>query len=176
MAAIIGLSSNAVAALCSKAAESDICEMANDNGGDQIVISGTRAAVDRAVALAPELGAKRAILLQVSAPFHCRLMQPAAERMREALADAAISAPIVPVVSNVTATATSNPAEIRRRLVRSGDGPGALARDGRLSVRQRGRYAARGGKRQGSLWVSPVGSIGAWPRGRSGSLTTSPPI
>ncbi len=117
MAAIIGLSSNAVAALCSKAAEGDICEMANDNGGDQIVISGTRAAVDRAVALAPELGAKRAILLQVSAPFHCRLMQPAAERMREALADAAISAPIVPVVSNVTATATSDPAEIRRRLV-----------------------------------------------------------
>ena len=117
MAAIIGLSSDAVAALCARAADDDVCEMANDNGGDQIVVSGTKAAVERAVALALELGAKRAILLQVSAPFHCRLMQPAAERMQEALADAAVVAPVVPVVSNVTATPTSDPAEIRRRLV-----------------------------------------------------------
>ena len=117
MAAIIGLSSDAVAELCAKAAEGEICETANDNGGDQIVISGDKAAVDRAVASAPGHGAKRAILLQVSAPFHCRLMQPAAERMREALADAAITEPVVPIVSNVTATPTRDPAEIRRRLV-----------------------------------------------------------
>ena len=117
MAAIIGLSSDAVADLCARAADDDVCEMANDNGGDQIVISGTKAAVDRAVALASEMGAKRAILLQVSAPFHCRLMQPAAERMRDALSDAAIMAPVVPVVSNVTATPTGEPEEIRKRLV-----------------------------------------------------------
>ncbi len=117
MAAIIGLPFDAVEALCGKAEEGAICQIANDNGGDQIVISGTKAAVDRAVALAPDLGAKRAILLQVSAPFHCRLMQPAAERMQAALADASVSVPIVPVVSNVSATPTTDPIEIRQRLV-----------------------------------------------------------
>ena len=117
MAAVLGLEAEAVQGLCKAAADGDICEMANDNGGGQIVISGQKAAIDRAVALAPEHGAKRAIVLQVSAPFHCRLMQPAAERMREALAEAKIAAPSVPVVSNVTATATTDPAAIRERLV-----------------------------------------------------------
>jgi [acyl-carrier-protein] S-malonyltransferase len=118
MAAILGLEAEAVLALCEEAAEGDVCEPANDNGGGQIVISGDKAAIDRAVMLAPERGAKRAIPLAVSAPFHCRLMQPAAERMQAALAETAIAAPSVPVVSNVTASPTSSPDEIRERLVR----------------------------------------------------------
>jgi len=118
MAAIIGLDAEAVAKLCEDAAEGDVCEPANDNGGGQIVISGNAAAIDRAIALAQERGAKRALPLSVSAPFHCRLMQPAADRMAEALADAEILVPRVPVVTNVTAGPTSDPAEIRERLVR----------------------------------------------------------
>ncbi|EAS50168.1 malonyl Coenzyme A-acyl carrier protein transacylase [Aurantimonas manganoxydans SI85-9A1] len=118
MAAIIGLDAEAVAKLCEDAAEGEVCEPANDNGGGQIVISGNAAAIDRAIALAQERGAKRALPLSVSAPFHCRLMQPAADRMAEALADAEILVPRVPVVTNVTAAPTSDPAEIRERLVR----------------------------------------------------------
>ncbi|MCB8836020.1 ACP S-malonyltransferase [Aurantimonas sp. VKM B-3413] len=119
MAAILGLDAEAVAALCERAAaEGGVCEPANDNGGGQIVISGSAAAVARAVASAPEAGAKRAIPLPVSAPFHCSLMQPAAERMAEALREARLSAPVVPLVSNVTASPTSDPDEIRERLVR----------------------------------------------------------
>lgn len=118
MAAILGLEAGEVARLCQDAARDGVCEPANDNGGGQIVISGDKAAVDRAVALAPERGAKRAIPLTVSAPFHCRLMQPAADRMAEALAGARINAPTVPVVSNITASPTSDPDEIRERLVR----------------------------------------------------------
>ncbi|WAJ30421.1 ACP S-malonyltransferase [Antarcticirhabdus aurantiaca] len=118
MAAILGLDSDAVAALCREAAaEGGVCEPANDNGGGQIVVSGSAAAVARAVALAPEKGAKRAIPLSVSAPFHCSLMQPAADRMAAALADAAIRQPSSPVVANVLASAISDPGEIRRRLV-----------------------------------------------------------
>ena len=118
MAAIIGLDAEAVAKLCVDAAEGEVCEPANDNGGGQIVISGNAAAIDRAIALAQERGAKRALPLSVSAPFHCRLMQPAADRMAAALADAEILVPRVPVVTNVTAAPTSDPAEIRERLVR----------------------------------------------------------
>ena len=118
MAAIIGLDAEAVAKLCEDAAEGEVCEPANDNGGGQIVISGNAAAIDRAIALAQERDAKRALPLSVSAPFHCRLMQPAADRMAEALADAEILVPRVPVVTNVTAGPTSDPAEIRERLVR----------------------------------------------------------
>lgn len=118
MAAIIGLDAEAVAKLCEDAAEGEVCEPANDNGGGQIVISGNAAAIDRAIALAQERGAKRALPLSVSAPFHCRLMQPAADRMAEALADAEILVPRVPVVTNVTAGPTSDPTEIRERLVR----------------------------------------------------------
>ncbi|WP_206455028.1 ACP S-malonyltransferase [Aurantimonas marina] len=118
MAAILGLGADEVVRLCQDAAEGGVCETANDNGGGQIVISGDKRAVERAVALAPERGAKRAIPLTVSAPFHCRLMQPAADRMAEALAGARINAPTVPVVSNITASPTSDPDEIRERLVR----------------------------------------------------------
>ncbi|GGD85591.1 malonyl CoA-acyl carrier protein transacylase [Aureimonas endophytica] len=118
MAAILGLEAEAVAALCAEAErEGGICQPANDNGGGQIVVSGSAEAVARAVALAPERGAKRAIPLAVSAPFHCRLMQPAAEAMAEALAGAEMRAPRVPLVANVTASALTDPAEIRARLV-----------------------------------------------------------
>ncbi len=91
--------------------------IANDNGGGQIVISGTKAAVERAMEAALATGAKRAIPLSVSAPFHSMLMQPAAERMEEALAGAALSSPRVPLVANVLASAISDPEEIRARLV-----------------------------------------------------------
>ncbi|MER0237981.1 ACP S-malonyltransferase [Fulvimarina sp. MAC8] len=117
MAAILGLDMDSVKGLCGAAAEGSVCEPANDNGGGQIVISGSKAAVERAIALAPERGAKRAIPLFVSAPFHCALMLPAAERMAEALKDASISAPAMPVISNVAADATSDPEVIRKRLV-----------------------------------------------------------
>ncbi|WP_102957904.1 ACP S-malonyltransferase [Mangrovicella endophytica] len=117
MAAIIGLDQQAVEALCRDVAEGEVCEPANDNGGGQIVISGSASAIARAVALAGERGAKRAIPLTVSAPFHCSLMQPAAEAMRAALAEATIVAPAVPLVANVLASAISDPDEIRERLV-----------------------------------------------------------
>ncbi|SKA28682.1 [acyl-carrier-protein] S-malonyltransferase [Consotaella salsifontis] len=117
MAAVLGLDHDAVVALCEASAEGEVCQLANDNGGGQIVISGDKAAVERAIALAGERGAKRAIPLPVSAPFHCRLMQPAAERMAEALAGAEIRAPRVPVVANVVAAAITDPNEIRTRLV-----------------------------------------------------------
>ncbi|MCQ0988440.1 ACP S-malonyltransferase [Jiella marina] len=117
MAAILGLDAEAVGALCAEAAEGEVLSPANDNGGGQIVISGSAAAVARAVAKAPEAGAKRAIPLTVSAPFHCSLMAPAAERMADALQMTRIAAPAVPVVSNVTALPTTDPAEIRVRLI-----------------------------------------------------------
>ena len=94
-----------------------VCQVANDNGGGQVVLSGAKAAVDKAIDIAKQKGIKRALLLPVSAPFHCALMQPAADAMREALAGAAISAPRVPVVANVTAEPTQDPEAIRRLLV-----------------------------------------------------------
>ena len=118
MAAILGLDAASVADLCVRAAEGEVVSPANDNGGGQIVISGSAAAVARAVALAPELGAKRAIPLTVSAPFHCSLMAPAAEKMAEALRTVSIATPIVPLVANVTAKPTSDPDVIRDQLVR----------------------------------------------------------
>jgi [acyl-carrier-protein] S-malonyltransferase len=99
------------------AAEGDVCAAANDNALGQVVVSGDRAAVERAISIAKERGAKRAILLPVSAPFHCALMRPAAEIMAEALARADMSAPVVPLVANVLAEPLRDPAEIRRRLV-----------------------------------------------------------
>lgn len=119
MAAILGLGAEEVAALCGEAAAAggEVCEMANDNGGGQIVVSGSAGAVARAMALAGGRGAKRAVALPVSAPFHCSLMAPAAERMREALAEADIRPPAVPLVANVLARPVTEPDEIRRRLV-----------------------------------------------------------
>ncbi|MFK0690452.1 ACP S-malonyltransferase [Mesorhizobium sp. IMUNJ 23033] len=117
MAAIIGLEQADVEAACAEAAQSSVCQIANDNGGGQLVISGARAAVELAAKLCTEKGAKRALMLQVSAPFHSALMAPAAAIMREALAGVAKNAPLVPVVSNVSVTPTSDPDEIARRLV-----------------------------------------------------------
>lgn len=117
MAALLGLDFEAVTAIAAEAAQGEVCQAANDNAPGQVVVSGTRAAVDRAIEIAKAKGAKRAMLLNVSAPFHCTLMQPAAEAMAEALFTAAISKPIVPIFANVTAAPTSDPEAIRRHLV-----------------------------------------------------------
>ncbi|WP_299937280.1 ACP S-malonyltransferase [uncultured Nitratireductor sp.] len=117
MAAIIGLEAADVEEICKAAAGSGVCQIANDNGGGQLVISGAKAAVEQAAAFATEKGAKRAIMLPVSAPFHSALMKPAADAMREALADVKKNAPIVPVVANVTVSSLSDPEEIAERLV-----------------------------------------------------------
>jgi [acyl-carrier-protein] S-malonyltransferase len=117
MAAILGLDFADVAAVAAEAAQGDVCQAANDNSGGQIVISGHKAAVDRACELAKAKGAKRAILLPVSAPFHCALMQPAADAMAEALMTVTMNAPSVPLIANVVAGPISDPAEIRKRLV-----------------------------------------------------------
>jgi len=117
MAAILGLEEPEVAAACAEAAESSVCQIANDNGGGQLVISGEKAAVERAAKLCTDKGAKRALMLQVSAPFHSALMAPAADVMREALSKVARNAPAVPVVSNVAVQPLSDPDEIAKRLV-----------------------------------------------------------
>ena len=117
MAALIGLEFDAVTALAAEAAQGQVCQAANDNGGGQVVVSGDKAAVERAVEIAKAKGAKRAMILPVSAPFHCALMQPAADVMAQALAQVAMNKPVVPVVSNVRASALSEPAEIVTALV-----------------------------------------------------------
>ncbi len=117
MAAILGMDFAAVTALAEAAAQGDVCQAANDNDPGQVVVSGHRAAVERALDLAKEAGAKRVVLLPVSAPFHCALMEPAAERMALALAEVDIAAPALPLVSNVLASAVSDPAMIRSLLV-----------------------------------------------------------
>jgi [acyl-carrier-protein] S-malonyltransferase len=117
MAAILGLDLEAVIAVAEEAAGGEVCQAANDNDPAQVVVSGSYAAVERAVEIAKARGAKRAMLLPVSAPFHCALMGPAAEAMEAALAEVEISAPTVPLVSNVKAEAVSDPDEIRRLLV-----------------------------------------------------------
>ena len=117
MAALLGLDFEAAQAVAEEAAQGEVCQAANDNDPSQVVVSGHKAAVERAVEIAKEKGAKRAVLLPVSAPFHCALMQPAAEVMAEALAGVEIAAPKVPVVANVRAAAVSDPDEIRALLV-----------------------------------------------------------
>src|SRR3954452_3822704 len=112
MAALLGLEVEAAAEVAREAAEGEVCDVANDNGSGQVVVSGHKSAVERAVALAPSRGAKRAVMLPVSAPFHCALMAPAAEVMREALAQVGIAGPIVPVVANVKAAPVTAPDEI----------------------------------------------------------------
>lgn len=117
MAAILGLDLDAVRAVASEAAQGEVCQAANDNDPAQVVVSGHKAAVERAVEIAKEKGAKRAVMLPVSAPFHCALMQPAAEAMAEALAGVEIRRPEVPVVANVVAEAVDDPDTIRGLLV-----------------------------------------------------------
>jgi [acyl-carrier-protein] S-malonyltransferase len=117
MAALIGAEIETAHAIAEEAAAGEICDVANDNGGGQVVLSGHKAAVERAVAIAQGRGIKRAVMLNVSAPFHCRLMAPAAEAMRAALAEVALRAPVVPLYANVTAAPVSDPAAIRDNLV-----------------------------------------------------------
>ncbi len=117
MAALLGADLSQAEALAQEAAQGEVCQAANDNAPGQVVISGAKGAIERAVALAPKFGARRAVLLPVSAPFHCALMQPAAEVMREALGGVEIKPPAVPLVANVLASPISDPEEIRARLV-----------------------------------------------------------
>jgi [acyl-carrier-protein] S-malonyltransferase len=117
MAAIIGIEQGDVEAACAEAAKGSVCQIANDNGGGQLVISGARPAVEHAARICTEKGAKRAIMLPVSAPFHSALMQPAAAVMQKALAGVAKAAPAVPVVTNVAVKPITDPDEIAARLV-----------------------------------------------------------
>lgn len=117
MAAILGLDLAAVREVAAEAAQGEVCQAANDNDPTQVVVSGTKAAVERAAEIAKAKGAKRAVMLPVSAPFHCALMQPAADAMAEALAGVEIKAPAVPLVANVRAEAVSDPDLIRQLLV-----------------------------------------------------------
>ena len=117
MAAILGADREKAQAIADAAAEGQVCTVANDNDPSQVVISGHREAVERALPIAKEMGAKRALLLPVSAPFHCPLMQPAADAMAEALAAVSLQAPLVPVYANVTAAPVADPDTIRALLV-----------------------------------------------------------
>jgi [acyl-carrier-protein] S-malonyltransferase len=118
MAALLGLDEAAATVVAAEAGQGEVCDVANDNGGGQVVVSGHKSAVERAVSIAQSKGAKRAIMLTVSAPFHCALMAPAAEAMREALAGVEVRAPAVPVVANVKAAPITAPEAIRDALVR----------------------------------------------------------
>jgi [acyl-carrier-protein] S-malonyltransferase len=120
MAALLGVDLDQAREISAEAAKAagGVCEVANDNGGGQVVVSGARAAVEKALDVAREKGVKRAVLLPVSAPFHCTLMQPAADAMADALSQTAIRIPVVPVIANVTAAPVSDPETIRELLVR----------------------------------------------------------
>jgi [acyl-carrier-protein] S-malonyltransferase len=118
MAALLGAEVELAVDVCAAAADGEVVEVANDNGGGQVVVSGHKAAVARAVEIAKARGVRRAMMLTVSAPFHCALMRPAAEAMAAALEGVAMTAPSVPVVANVTAEPASDPAQIKALLVR----------------------------------------------------------
>jgi [acyl-carrier-protein] S-malonyltransferase len=118
MAALLGLDIEAAAEVAREAAQGEVCDVANDNGPGQVVVSGHKSAIERALGIAQTRGAKRAMLLPVSAPFHCALMAPAAEAMRAALAEVEVRPPAVPVVANVEAKPIDSPEAIRAALVR----------------------------------------------------------
>src|SRR5438270_2356496 len=117
MAALLGLEYEAAVAVANEAAQGQVCQAANDNGGGQVVVSGDKAAVERAIELAKAKGARRAVLLPVSAPFHCMLMQPAADAMAQALAKVRLKAPVVPIVANASVEAIRDPRKIVHALV-----------------------------------------------------------
>ena len=117
MAALLGLDFATAAAAAAEAAQSDVCQAANDNSDGQVVVSGSKAAVERCAEIAKAKGAKRAVMLPVSAPFHCALMQPAANVMADALSKVTMNAPVVPVVANVGAAPLTDPVQIRESLV-----------------------------------------------------------
>ncbi|KEO56519.1 ACP S-malonyltransferase [Thioclava pacifica] len=147
MAALLGLDFETAAKVAAEAAQGEVCQAANDNDPSQVVISGHKDAVERATVLAKEAGAKRAVMLPVSAPFHCALMQPAADAMAEALAATQINAPAVPVVANVRAEAVSDPEEIRKLLVEQVTG----------SVRWRESVAWMAGQGVDEIWEIGAG-------------------
>jgi len=150
MAALLGLdfeTAQAVAKEAAEAGDSEVCQAANDNDPGQVVVSGHKAAVERAVEIAKEKGAKRAVLLPVSAPFHCALMQPAADVMADALARVDVSAPKVPLVANVLAEAVTDPARIRELLVEQVTG----------SVRWRESVAWMGAEGVTEMWEIGAG-------------------
>lgn len=117
MAAIIGVDIATAQNIAEQAAGEEVCEVANDNSDGQVVISGSKSAIERGEAIAKDAGAKRYLPLNVSAPFHCSLIQPAADRMAEALAEVNVSAPAVPLIANVTAAETTDPDAIKQQLV-----------------------------------------------------------
>ncbi|MFW0777943.1 MAG: ACP S-malonyltransferase [Rickettsiales bacterium] len=117
MAALIGADISQAEEVAKEAADGEVCSVANDNAPGQVVISGAKSAIDRAIVIAKDKGIKRALPLEVSAPFHCSLMAPAADTMKEALAGTTFNAPSVPVVANVIASAESNPDQLRDLLV-----------------------------------------------------------
>ncbi|MFO1175446.1 MAG: ACP S-malonyltransferase [Paracoccaceae bacterium] len=147
MAALLGLDFAAADAVAKEAAQGEVCQAANDNDPAQVVVSGHKAAVERAVEIAKAKGAKRAILLPVSAPFHCALMQPAADAMAEALAGVEVKAPAVPVVANVLASANGDAGRIRDLLVRQVTG----------SVRWRESVEWMAGQGVGQFWEIGAG-------------------
>ena len=147
MAAVLGLDLEAVRAVAAEAAEGDVCQAANDNDPTQVVVSGSKAAVERAAVIAKEKGAKRAVMLPVSAPFHCALMQPAADVMAEALAGVEIKSPAVPLIANVRADAVTDPDEIRALLVEQVTG----------SVRWRESVQVMAGKGVTEFWEIGAG-------------------
>ncbi|GAA3907753.1 hypothetical protein GCM10022276_27710 [Sphingomonas limnosediminicola] len=117
MAALLGADLVLAQKIADAAAHGEVCTVANDNDPSQVVISGSKAAIDRAIEMAKDMGAKRAIPLPVSAPFHCPLMQPAADAMQDALSYVVVGAPLVPVFANVTAQPETDPDTIRNQLV-----------------------------------------------------------
>ncbi|HEY7549019.1 MAG TPA: ACP S-malonyltransferase [Hyphomicrobiaceae bacterium] len=141
MAALLGVGREAAERLAAAAAQGEVCQLANDNEPTQAVISGAKTAIDRAAKLAKEHGVRRFIPLNVSAPFHCALMQPAAEAMAKALADIEVKRPVAPLVANVTAAPISDPQEVKTRLVEQVTGTvrwrecvAAMAREGVTDV------------------------------------------
>ena len=151
MAALLGLDFDTARAVAEEAAQGQVCQAANDNDPAQVVVSGHKAAVERAVEIARARGAKRAVILPVSAPFHCALMQPAAEVMRAALAEVTLKSPAVPLVANVRAEAVTDPDLIRALLVEQVTG----------SVRWR----------ESVLWMADAGVTEAWEVGAGKALS-----
>ncbi|MBX9683218.1 MAG: ACP S-malonyltransferase [Hyphomicrobium sp.] len=117
MAALLGVGIDVAVKVAAEAAQGDVCQVANDNEPTQVVLSGHKTAIDRVMDIGKAHGVRRAVLLPVSAPFHCALMQPAADAMAEALSNVAVHAPVVPLVANVLASPITDPQEIKRRLV-----------------------------------------------------------
>jgi len=147
MAALLGLDFAAAADVAEEAAQGDVCQAANDNDPGQVVVSGHKAAVERAVEIAKAKGAKRAVLLPVSAPFHCALMEPAAQVMAEALDGVTLNAPAVPLVANVRASAVTDPDEIKALLIEQVTG----------SVRWRESVAYMAGEGVTEIWEIGAG-------------------